>query len=210
MTKQQKRTIEREFYRYKANKEAGGEFIKDYAYSRIAVNYESDRVCGSGLNTVEDGVVNAVSKLKDSKAKSKVVILLTDGTNNMGDISPLTAADIAKSLGIRIYTIGVGTNGMAPYPMATAGGIQYMNVPVEIDEKTLRTIAETTGGSYYRATSTEKLQDVYRQIDRLERTKMRVNSYSKREEAFLPFALLLVAVLILESLLRLTLLRRIP
>ena len=178
----------------------------------VLMSFLSQIRCGILENgtAVGMGIVNAVSKLKDSKAKSKVVILLTDGTNNMGDISPLTAADIAKSLGIRIYTIGVGTNGMAPYPMATAGGIQYMNVPVEIDEKTLRTIAETTGGSYYRATSTEKLQDVYRQIDRLERTKMRVNSYSKREEAFLPFALLLVAVLILESLLRLTLLRRIP
>ena len=178
----------------------------------VLMSFLSQIRCGILENgtAVGMGIDNAVSKLKDSKAKSKVVILLTDGTNNMGDISPLTAADIAKSLGIRIYTIGVGTNGMAPYPMATAGGIQYMNVPVEIDEKTLRTIAETTGGSYYRATSTEKLQDVYRQIDRLERTKMRVNSYSKREEAFLPFALLLVAVLILESLLRLTLLRRIP
>lgn len=178
----------------------------------VLMGFLSQVKCGMLENgtAVGMGIVNAVSKLKDSKAKSKVLILLTDGTNNMGDISPLTAADIAKSFGIRVYTIGVGTNGMAPYPMATAGGVQYMNVPVEIDENTLIEIANVTGGTYYRATSTEKLQDVYRQIDKLERTKMRVNSYSKREEAFAPFALLLVAVLVIETLLRLTLLRKIP
>lgn len=156
------------------------------------------------------GIANAVSKLKDSKAISKIVILLTDGTNNIGDISPLTAAEIAQSLGIRVYTIGVGTNGMAPFPMPTAAGTQYVNVPVEIDEATLQKIAEITGGDYYRATSTSKLKEVYQQIDKLEKTKMKVTSYSKREEAFVPFAALLLLVLLLECLLRLTVLKKIP
>ena len=156
------------------------------------------------------GIANAVSKLKDSKAKSKILILLTDGTNNIGDISPLTAAEIAQSFGIRVYTVGVGTNGMAPYPMPTAAGVQYMNVPVEIDEATLQKIAETTGGDYYRATSTRKLKEVYQEIDKLEKTKMKVTSYSKREEAFAPFAMLLVLVLLAECLLRSTLLKKIP
>ncbi len=156
------------------------------------------------------GIANAVSKLKDSKAKSKILILLTDGTNNIGDISPLTGAEIAQSFGIRVYTIGVGTNGMAPYPMSTAAGTQYVNVPVEIDEATLQKIASITGGSYYRATSTGKLKEVYHEIDKLEKTKMKVTSYSKREEAFSPFALILVVVLLLECLLRSTVLKKIP
>ena len=99
------------------------------------------------------GIANAVSRLKDSKAKSKVAILLTDGSNNMGDISPLTSAQIAKSFGIRVYTIGVGTNKVAPYPMPVAGGTLYVNIPVEIDTKTLDNIARTTDGSFYRATN---------------------------------------------------------
>lgn len=156
------------------------------------------------------GIANAVSKLKDSKAKSKIVILLTDGTNNIGDISPLTAAEIAQSFGIRVYTIGVGTNGLAPFPMPTAAGTQYVNVPVEIDEATLQKIAEITGGDYYRATSTGKLKEVYQQIDKLEKTKMKVTSYSKREEAFVPFALILLLVLLTECVLRLTVLKKIP
>lgn len=98
------------------------------------------------------GLANAVSRLKDSKSKSKVVILLTDGSNNMGDISPMTAAEIARSLGIRVYTIGVGTNKVAPYPVPVAGGVQYLNIPVEIDTKTLKDIAQTTDGNFYRAT----------------------------------------------------------
>ena len=99
------------------------------------------------------GLANAVSRLKDSKSKSKVVILLTDGSNNMGDISPMTAAEIARSLGIRVYTIGVGTNKVAPYPVPVAGGVQYVNIPVEIDTKTLKDIAQTTDGNFYRATN---------------------------------------------------------
>ena len=120
------------------------------------------------------GLANSISRLKDSKAKSKVIILLTDGSNNRGDISPLTAAEIAKQFGIRVYTIGVGTNGTAPYPMPTYAGIQYVNVPVEIDEQTLIQIAGTTNGNYFRATSNSKLEEVYREIDKLEKTKLNV------------------------------------
>ena len=115
------------------------------------------------------GLTNAVTRLKGSKAKSKVVILLTDGSNNMGDISPMTAAEIAQSLGIRVYTIGVGTNKVAPYPMPVAGGVQYVNMPVEIDTKMLADIAAATEGDFYRATNTAELKNIYKEIDRLEK-----------------------------------------
>jgi Ca-activated chloride channel family protein len=156
------------------------------------------------------GLANAVSRLKGSKAKSKVVILLTDGSNNMGDISPLTAAQIAHSLGIRVYTIGVGTNKVAPYPMPVAGGVQYVNLPVEIDTKTLSDIAAITEGNFYRATNNRELKQIYRDIDKLEKTKMNVAKFSKRYEAYQPFAIAAVICLLLELLLRNTVLRRIP
>ncbi len=160
--------------------------------------------------TIGMGIANAVTRLKDSKAKSKVIILLTDGTNNCGQISPNTAADIAASFGIRVYTIGVGTNGTAPYPMSVGGRIHYMNVPVEIDTKTLATIAKATGGEFYRATNTEKLHEVYAQIDQMEKTKMKVQQYTKHYEAFQKYAIWAVIFLLLDLLLRNTVLRRIP
>ncbi len=156
------------------------------------------------------GLANAVSRLKESKAKSKVVILLTDGSNNMGDISPMTAAQIAKSLGIRVYTIGVGTNKVAPYPMPVAGGVQYVNIPVEIDTKTLSNIAATTEGNFYRATNNVELKKIYKDIDKLEKSKMDVKKFSKWHEAYQPFAIAAIVVLLLEILLRTTILRRIP
>ena len=156
------------------------------------------------------GLANAVSRLKDSKAKSKVIILLTDGSNNMGDISPLTSAQIAKSFGIRVYTIGVGTNKVAPYPMPVAGGIQYVNIPVEIDTKTLASIAQTTDANFYRATNNRELSQIYKDIDKLEKTKMDVKRYSKRYEAYQPFALALLVILLLEVVMRTMVLRRIP
>ena len=156
------------------------------------------------------GLANAVSRLKDSKAKSKVVILLTDGSNNMGDISPMTAAEIAKSFGIRVYTIGVGTNKVAPYPMPVAGGVQYVNIPVEIDTQTLRDIAQTTDGNFYRATNNAELKKIYKDIDKLEKTKFNVSHFAKRYEAYQPFALAAILVLLVEILLRLTWFRRIP
>lgn len=156
------------------------------------------------------GLANAVSRLKDSQAKSKVVILLTDGSNNMGDLSPMTAAQIAKSLDIRVYTIGVGTNKVAPYPMPVAGGVQYVNIPVEIDTQTLSDIAVTTQGNFYRATNNRQLKQIYKDIDKLEKTKMNVKKFSKRYEAYQPFAIAAIFSLLLEILLRNTILRRIP
>lgn len=156
------------------------------------------------------GLANAVTRLKDSKAKSKVIILLTDGSNNMGDISPLTAAEIAKSMGVRVYTIAVGTKGLARYPMPVAGGIQYVNIPVEIDSETLSQIALTTEGSFYRATNNRELQNIYKEIDKLEKSKLNVKKFSRRYEAFQPFVLVAVLCLLLELLLRITILRRIP
>ena len=153
------------------------------------------------------GIANSVSRLKDSKAVSKVIILLTDGINNRGEITPEAAADMAKEFGIRIYTIGVGTDKKeAPYP--TPYGT--MNVPVEIDEKTLENIAEATGGEYFRATDKESLRRIYSEIDKLERTKLNVQQYQEYEELYQVFALLAVLSLVLELLLRYTILRRIP
>ena len=153
------------------------------------------------------GIANSVSRLKDSKAVSKVIILLTDGINNRGEITPEAAADMAKEFGIRIYTIGVGTEKKeAPYP--TPYGT--MNVPVEIDEKTLKNIAEATGGEYFRATDKESLRQIYSEIDKLERTKLNVQQYQEYEELYQIFALFAVLSLMLELLLRYTILRRIP
>lgn len=156
------------------------------------------------------GLANAVSRLDKSKAKSKVVILLTDGSNNRGDISPLTAAKIAKSYGIRVYTIGVGTNKVARYPMTVGGSVQYVNVPVEIDTKTLEDIASVTNGHFYRATNTGELKQIYKDIDKLEKTKMDVKKFSKHYDNFQPFVLAALIALLLEILLRTTILRRIP
>lgn len=156
------------------------------------------------------GLANSVSRIKDSQAKSKVIILLTDGVNNAGEIAPVTAAEIAKTFGIRIYAIGVGTQGSAPYPFQTAFGVQYQNIPVEIDEPTLKQIAATTGGQYFRATDNTSLKEIYSEIDKMEKTKISVQQYSKKQEEYKNWALLLFALLLVEILLRNTLLRNIP
>ena len=148
------------------------------------------------------GLATAVNRLKDSEAKSKVVILLTDGSNTGGFIPPLTAAEIAKKMNIRVYTVGVGTKGMAPYPVRTPQGIQYQQVPVTIDETTLNGIAKTTGGKYFRATNNDKLKEIYQQIDKLEKAKIAVTQYHKKTERFLPFALIALLLLLLEFALR--------
>ena len=148
------------------------------------------------------GLANAVSRVKDSQAKSKVIILLTDGTNNRGDIDPLTAAELAKTFGIRVYTIGVGKKGKAPYPFQTANGVVYQNVEVNIDEEPLKQIASLTGGVYFRATDNATLAGIYQEIDQLEKTKMQVREYSKRQEEFRPFALAAFLLLLIEIMLR--------
>jgi Ca-activated chloride channel family protein len=152
------------------------------------------------------GLATAVNRLKDSEAKSKVVILLTDGSNNSGSIPPVTAAEIAKQFGVRVYTVGIGTNGYAPYPVQTPMGVQYQRMKVDIDEGTLSKIATITGGKYFRATNNSALKDIYEQIDKLEKAKIDVTQYRKKTERFLPFAIIALALLSLEFLTRNTLL----
>ena len=155
------------------------------------------------------GLANAVNRMKDSETKSKVIILLTDGSNNRGDIAPQTAAEIAKTFGIRVYTVGVGSYGQARVPVQTPMGRQYMTMDSEFDEGTLRAIAETTGGQYFRATDNNSLKQIYEQIDQLEKTKLRVREYSKHTENFMPYLIAALACLLLEVILRYFVLRTI-
>ncbi len=156
------------------------------------------------------GLATAVNRLKDSKAISRVIIVLTDGVNNQGLVAPLTAAEIAQKFGIRVYTIGVGTEGYAPYPFQTAFGIQYQDVEVQIDEKTLQDIATITDGKYFRATNNRSLKEIYEDINKLEKSKIETTEYHKRKEEFLPFALLALLFLTLSFLLKSTYLKSIP
>jgi len=156
------------------------------------------------------GLATAVNRLKDSDAKSKVIILLTDGVNNMGAIDPITAAQLAQSFGIRVYTIGVGKNGYAPYPVQTMFGIQYQDMEVKIDEETLKKISEITGGKYFRATNNNKLKQIYKEIDKLEKSKIQVKKFSSKNDEFLPLAQLSVLLLSLIILIRYTVMRNIP
>lgn len=164
---------------------------------------EDGTAIGSGLAT-------AISRLKDSDVISKVVILLTDGVNNMGEIAPITAAEIAKTFGVRVYTVGVGSRGMAPYPYQTPFGVRYQNVEVQIDEDVLKQIAELTGGQYFRATDNKTLEEVYLEIDKLERSKVEVTEYSRRQEEYRMYALVVLGLLLMEILLRTTIFRTIP
>ena len=156
------------------------------------------------------GLATSVNRLKESVSDSRVVILLTDGTNNSGQIAPLTAADLARSYGIRVYTVGVGTKGMAPTPVNTPYGIRMQNMPVDIDEKTLTEIAAMTGGQYFRAQDTEGLRQVYEEIDEMEKYLVSVQNVTRRQELFLPFALFALGLILVELLLRRTWLRNIP
>ncbi len=157
------------------------------------------------------GLTNAVTRLKDSDAISKVIILLTDGVNNQGSIDPLTAAELAKSFGIRTYTIGVGSMGTAPYPVQDVFGRTFLqDIPVEIDESTLQQIADMTNGKYFRATNNQKLREIYAEIDKLEKSKIDVKEFSKKQEEYFWFAVAAALLLLLELLLRYTVLRKIP
>ena len=157
------------------------------------------------------GLANAVSRIKDSHAKSKVIILLTDGSNNAGEIAPVTAAEIAKAQGIRVYTIGVGTEGMAPYPAIDMfGNLTFVNQKVEIDEKVLKAISDMTGGRYFRATDKEKLKAVYDEINQLEKSKIEVMEHISYHELFLTWALAALGLLFAEFLLSNLVLKRIP
>jgi Ca-activated chloride channel family protein len=141
------------------------------------------------------GLANAVNRLRESKAKSKVIILLTDGVNNRGQIDPITAAQIAQSFGIRVYTVGVGTIGEAPYPVPTPFGTRYQMMPVDIDEKTLKQIAGMTDGKYFRATDNKKLRAIYQEIDQMEKTRIEVRSFKRYTELF--YSLIMASVLLL-------------
>ena len=156
---------------------------------------------------IGDGLATAVSRLKDSEAISKVVILLTDGLNNAGSVDPYTAAEMAKLFGIRVYTIGVGSYGTAPYPVQTPFGTQIQQMKVEIDEKLLASVAGMTGGKYFRATSNQKLDEVYQEIDKLERSKIEVTEFRRLHEEFYPLVAWALALLLLEFLLRKTIFR---
>ena len=165
---------------------------------------EDQTAIGSGLAT-------AISRLKDSKTKSKVIILLTDGANNTGNISPKMAADLAKTFGISIYTIGVGSGaGEAPYPIQTALGVVVRNMPVDLDEPTMRQIADVSGGAYFRATDNESLSAIYKKIDQLEKTKLSTRNYHTTYEEFFVFVLAAALLLLLEFVLRSTALRTNP
>jgi Ca-activated chloride channel homolog len=218
--------------RLEASKDVATEFISGRPYDRIGlVVFSGESFTQCPLTTdhavlinllqeiqsgmIEDGtaigmgLANAVNRIKDSEAKSKVVILLTDGVNNMGEVAPATAAGIAKTFGIRVYTIGVGTQGMAPYPVQTPFGIQYQNMPVEIDEAILKEIAQTTGGRYFRATDNNKLIQVYAEIDKLEKSKIDVKQFTRKEEKYLTPALIAFCLLVIEMLVRNTVLRKV-
>ena len=157
---------------------------------------------------IGNGLATAVARMKDSDAKSRVVILLTDGVNNRGEISPQMAAEIARTYGVRVYTIGVGKEGMAPYPVMTPWGVEVRNVQVEIDEKLLSEVAEATGGRYFRATDNTKLAEIYSEINRMEKAKTTVDSFPVYKELFGRYALLALLALILELLLNWFVIRR--
>lgn len=220
--------------RITAAKEVAGSFVADRYGDRIGlVAFAGEAYTQSPLTTdqgtlqtllsrirsglIEDGtaigngLATAINRLRESEAKSKVIILLTDGVNNRGEIAPLTAAEIAKAQGIRVYTIGVGTEGMAPYPaMDMFGQMTFVQQKVEIDEKTLTSIAEMTGGKYFRATDKEKLKAIYDEINQMERSKVEVSEHVTYHELYLGWLLGAIALLIAEFLLSTLVLKRIP
>lgn len=159
---------------------------------------------------IGNGLATAVARIKDSDARSRVVILLTDGVNNRGEITPQTAAEIAKTYGIRVYTIGVGKEGMAPYPVMTPWGVDVQNIPVEIDEQLLKGIAETTGGRYFRATDNTKLLEIYGEINKMEKTRTTVDSFPIYKELFSDYAIVALICLLLALVLELFVIRRLP
>jgi Ca-activated chloride channel homolog len=219
--------------RLEALKDVAGEFIKGRPNDRIGlVEYAGESFAKTPItsdktivlkslreiqynNIIEGGtaigmgLATSVNRLKDSKALSKVIILLTDGVNNTGLIDPKLAADLAVEYGIKVYTIGLGTNGMAPSPVALRpdGSFQYANVPVEIDEDLLKEIADATGGKYFRATNNKKLKAIYEEIDKLEKTDIEEFKYYNYQEKFRPLVLIALGLLLIELLLRYTVFR---
>ena len=220
--------------RITAAKEVAGSFIADRYGDRIGlVAFAGEAFTQSPLTTdqstlqtllarirsglIEDGtaigngLATAINRLRESDAKSKVIILLTDGVNNQGQIAPMTAAEIAKAQGIRVYTIGVGSEGMAPYPAIDMfGNLTFVNQKVEIDEKVLNAISDMTGGKYFRATDKDKLKAVYNEINQLEKSKIEVTEHISYHELFLTWVLAALGLLMAEFLLSNLVLKRIP
>lgn len=219
--------------RLEAAKDVASEFINDRKNDRIGLVVFSGRSftqcpltsdhesllnlfhgIKSGMiddgTAIGEGLATATNRLKDSDAKSKVIILLTDGVNNAGVIDPYTAADIAQTFNLRVYTIGIGTKGKAPFPVHTPIGTQYQNIDVEIDEALLQQVSAQTGGKYFRATDKNKLREIYREIDQLEKTIFMVREYKRRDERYFPFLLAGILLIISEYLVRMTFFRYIP
>lgn len=161
---------------------------------------------------IGDGIATAINRIKDGKAKSKSIILLTDGTNNSGVVAPLTAAEIAQKEGIRIYTIGLGTRGTAetPYAQGFGGELLYKPMPVTIDEESLKKVAQMTGGKYFRATDNDVLTSIFNEIDKLEKTKIDVKNFSNTQDNYMPWAWALLLLVLLNLTISYTVLRRIP
>jgi len=219
--------------RMEASKEIAKEFIQGRPNDRIGlVVFSGESFTQCPLTTdhtvlmnlfediesgmVEDGtaigmgLATAVNRMKESETESKVVILLTDGVNNMGSIAPATAAEIAKTFDIRVYTIGVGSHGEAPYPVNTPYGVRYKDMKVEIDEDVLRQIASETEGEYFRATNNQKLKSIYQQIDEMEKSEIEVKEFSEKSEEYLGFALIAGMLLLIEIVSKSTVMRSIP
>lgn len=180
----------------------------------VLMNYLQDIKIGvlEDGTAIGDGIATAINRIKNGKAKSKSIILLTDGSNNTGVVAPLTAAEIAKEYGIKIYTIGVGSNGTALFPVGVNyyGKMEYQKLPVVIDEATLKQIADSTGGKYFRATNEDVLNDIFTEIDQLEKTRMDVMNFSHTEDNYMPWAILLLVLVLTDQVVRYTLLRNIP
>lgn len=214
------KNVAADFIKRRPNDRIGLVLYAGESYTKTPITSDKDIVLTSLKNIKHDnniengtaiglGLATAVNRLKDSKAKSKIIILLTDGVNNGGFISPLTASDIAAEYGIKTYTIGLGTNGMALSPVAYSpnGGFQYKHVQVEIDEKLLKEIADATGGTFFRATDNKKLEEIYEEINKLEKTEIEEFRYFNYEDKYRPLVIVAIILLLLEFILKITIFR---
>jgi Ca-activated chloride channel family protein len=212
--------VAKEFIAKRPNDRVGLVIFSGEAFTQVPLTTDHAMIANlfrevkSGMiedgTAIGDGLATAISRLQDSEAISKVIILLTDGVNNSGSVDPLSAAEIAKMFGIRVYTIGVGSRGYAPYPVQTIYGIQMQQMEVQIDEELLQQIAQQTEGRYFRAENNEKLREIYDEIDSLEKSKIDVQEFKRKHEMFLPFALIAIAAFMIEMLLRYLYFRKLP
>jgi Ca-activated chloride channel family protein len=214
------KAVSKDFISKRPNDRVGLVIFSGEAFTQVPLTtdhqmiYSLFREIESGMiedgTAIGDGLATSVSRLKDSQAISKVIILLTDGVNNAGSIDPRSAAELAKMYGIRVYTIGVGTQGYAPYPMQTPFGVQMQNIEVQIDEDLLKEVAKATGGRYFRAQDNKSLKEIYNEIDKLEKSKIDVQEFRKKHEKFMIFALWALGLFVLEVVLRFMVFRKFP